>query len=51
VYLDPSDGNFVQSFSFGSKAEAFKSREVAGAGLPTECLPNKNNTQHSNRAI
>jgi hypothetical protein len=36
--LDPSGGNFVHTFSFGSKAEAFKSRVVIGAGLPTECL-------------
>lgn len=38
--MDPSDGNLVQTFSLGSNAEDFRSREIAGAGRPTECLPN-----------
>lgn len=30
----------VHTFSFGSKADDLRSRDVAGAGLPTECLHN-----------
>jgi len=36
--LEPSGGNLVHTFSFGSNAEDFKSRDVLGAGLPTACL-------------
>ena len=36
--MDPSGGNFVHTFSLGSNAEDFRSRDVVGAGLPTECL-------------
>lgn len=41
--MDPSGGNLVQTFSLGSKAEGFKSRDAEGAGLPTECLFNHKN--------
>lgn len=41
--MDPSGGNLVHTFSLGSKAECFKSRDAAGAGLPTECLCNQSN--------
>lgn len=38
VYLEPSGGNLVQTFSLESKAEGFRSKDADGAGLPTECL-------------
>lgn len=38
VDFEPSGGNFVQTFSLGSKADDFKSRDMAGAGRATECL-------------
>jgi len=38
VYLDPSGGNLVHTFSLESKAEGFRSKDAEGAGLPTECL-------------
>lgn len=41
--LDPSRGNLVHTFSLGSKAEGFRSTDVAGAGLPTACLDNGTN--------
>lgn len=36
-------GNLVQTLFLGSKAEAFKSSDVDGAALPTECLDNRKN--------
>jgi len=38
VYLDPSGGNLVHTFSLGSKAAGFRSSDAVGAGLAIECL-------------
>lgn len=43
VCFDPCGGNRVHIFSLGLKAVSLRSRDVAGAGLPTECLVDDTN--------